>query len=82
MGNQGTIAACRAALVAFALIFLFSVFRGCSVLGASFRGSLVALAIFIAVKLVYRLFFSALVEELSAYITKEKAAISEEGQEQ
>jgi len=78
MSNEGTISSCRAALVAFGLVFLFSMFRDCSVAGASYRGCIVAIAVFIAAKLFYSIFFSALISGLSEYVSNDQAVGIEE----
>ena len=70
MFNQGTIAACKTAMVVFAVVFLVCMIKGLSVFGASLRGSEVALVAFIAAKVLYHLFFSALFDELSEFVRK------------
>ena len=72
MFNEGTMAACKGALVTFALIFLLGIFRGASVAGACFRGTLVALSVFLSVKIIHHLFFSALLNELSEFVKGKK----------
>ena len=74
MLNEGTVAASRAAMVAFALVFLLCLLRKIGMTPACFRGAIVALATFLAVKLIYHLFFNALVDELSDYLRKENSS--------
>ncbi len=71
MINEGTLAACRAALVMFALVFLVCILRNCSLAGACLRGAAVSMGTFLSVKLIYHLFFNALVNELSEYLRKD-----------
>ena len=71
MLNEGTVAASKAAMVAFSLVFLLCLLRKVGMAPACFRGTVVAFATFFAVKLVYRLFFTALLDELSDYLRKE-----------
>ena len=72
MFNEGTMAACRGALVAFALIFLLAIFRSGSVAGACVRGGMVALAVFLSIKVIHHVFFSALLNELSEFVRDRK----------
>lgn len=72
MFNEGTMAACKGAFVAFALLFFWGIFNGASVLGACYRGSLAALAVFLFIKVAYHLFFSALMDQLSDFVKEKK----------
>jgi hypothetical protein len=74
MFNQGTIPSCKAALIAFALVFLVSVLSGIGVAGASARGAVVALVAFVSTKVLYHLFFNAVFHEISEYLSKERSA--------
>ena len=65
-------AACRAALIFFAVIFLVCMAMGCTPATASFRGGVAAAVVFVSVKVLYHLFFNALVDELSEFLRKEK----------
>ncbi|MFH1999879.1 MAG: hypothetical protein ABIK28_09370 [Planctomycetota bacterium] len=72
--REGTRTACKSAMVAFALIFCFGIFKGSSVAGSCFRGAAVGAAIFISIKIVSHFFIHALIDELSGYVIKEKKA--------
>ncbi|MHC4944477.1 MAG: hypothetical protein ACYTG7_15785, partial [Planctomycetota bacterium] len=51
----------RAALIGFSLFFLICMTRGIGVAGSCLRAAVVALAVYMAVKLINHLFFRALV---------------------
>lgn len=72
MPHEGTVLACRAALFFFALVFLVCAAMGCSPAGAALRGGITAAVVFCSVKVLYHLFFNALVAELSDFLRKEK----------
>ena len=68
MLNQGTVTACKAAIVAFGLVFLLCFLRGLGPASACFRSAVVAAAAFVSVKILCHLFFSAMVDGLSDYL--------------
>ena len=79
MVNEGTSTASKTALFGFTIAFLLFIFCGFSLAGACSRGAMIALGIFLAVKVIYHIYMNALIEELTDFWKQKKGENESEG---